>query len=110
MLPMKRLLFTSSILLFAAFTSLAQRAPSISSPEVHADNRVTFKYYSRNAQKVSLSGEFLTANQPLTKDTSGVWSITVGPVKPDIYPYAFWVDSVNVAEIGRASCRERVYI
>jgi enterochelin esterase family protein len=34
----------------------------------------------------------------MTKDTSGVWSITVGPVKPDIYPYAFWVDSVNVAD------------
>jgi enterochelin esterase family protein len=95
---MKRIFYILSTLFLANFVSKAQRAPSISSPEVHADNRVTFRYYSRTAQKVSLSGEFLTANQPMTKDTSGVWSITVGPIKPDIYPYAFWVDSVNVAD------------
>jgi enterochelin esterase family protein len=58
---------------------LAQRAPSISSPEVHPDNTVTFRYYSRTAQKVSVSGELLTAPQQLTKDTSGIWSVTVGP-------------------------------
>ena len=34
----------------------------------------------------------------MTKDTSGVWSITVAPVKPDIYPYSFWVDSIQVAD------------
>ena len=77
---------------------LGQRAPSISSPEVHPDNTVTFRYYSRTAQKVSVSGELLTAPQQLTKDTSGVWSVTVGPIKPDIYPYSFWVDSVLVAD------------
>jgi enterochelin esterase family protein len=95
---MKRFLYILSTFLFAAITALAQRAPSISSPEVHADNKVTFRYFSRSAKNVSLSGEFLTANQPMTKDTSGVWSITVGPVTPDIYPYAFWVDSVNIAD------------
>ena len=86
--------------LFLTGTSplLAQRAPSISSPEVHPDNTVTFRYYSRTAQKVSVSGELLTAPQQLTKDTSGVWSVTVGPIKPDIYPYSFWVDSVLVAD------------
>src|SRR5215203_6019444 len=95
---MKRSLFILSFLLFTTVSGLAQRAPSISSPEVHADNRVTFRYFSRTAQKVSLSGEFLTANQPMAKDTSGVWSITIGPIKPDIYPYSFWVDGVNVAD------------
>ena len=86
--------------LFLTGTSplLAQRAPLISSPEVHPDNTVTFRYYSRTAQKVSVSGELLTAPQQLTKDTSGVWSVTVGPIKPDIYPYSFWVDSVLVAD------------
>jgi len=34
----------------------------------------------------------------LTKDTSGIWSVTVGPIKPDIYPYSFLVDSVLVAD------------
>src|SRR5687768_5868787 len=95
---MKRSLYILANLLFAAITCSAQRAPAISSPEVHADNSVTFRYYSRTAQKVSLNGEFLTAREPMAKDTSGVWSITVGPIKPDIYPYSFWVDSVNVAD------------
>jgi enterochelin esterase-like enzyme len=82
----------------ASIASVAQRPPSIASPQVHADNSVTFKYYSRTAQKVFLSGEFLTARQEMTKDTSGVWSITVGPIKPDIYPYSFFVDSVQIAD------------
>src|SRR5215203_7422322 len=95
---MKRIFYILTTLFLVGITAKGQRAPSISSPEVHADNKVTFRYYSRTAQKVLLSGEFLTANQAMTKDTSGVWSITVGPVKPDIYPYAFWVDSVNLAD------------
>src|SRR5687767_10169760 len=95
---MKRSFYILSILLFGATTCIAQRAPAISSPEVHADNSVTFRYYSRTAQKVSLNGEFLPARQKMQKDTSGVWSVTVGPIKPDIYPYAFWVDSVNIAD------------
>ncbi|TDH23482.1 esterase [Segetibacter sp. 3557_3] len=86
------------MLVFTAVAGFSQRAPAISSPEVHADDKVTFKYYSRNAQKVMLSGEFLTANQAMTKDTSGIWSVTVGPIKPDIYPYSFLVDSVNLAD------------
>lgn len=85
-------------LLFIAVVATAQRPPSISSPDVHPDNTITFRYYSRTAQKVSVSGEMLTAPQQMTKDTSGVWSVTVGPVKPDIYPYSFWVDSVLTAD------------
>jgi enterochelin esterase-like enzyme len=95
---MKRSFYILSISLTTTIISLAQRAPSISSPEVHPDNTVTFRYYSRTAQKVSVSGEMLSAPQALTKDTSGVWSVTVGPIKPDIYPYAFWIDSVNIAD------------
>ena len=96
---MKHSLYILFVLfLTGASPLLAQRAPLISSPEVNPDNTVTFRYYSRTAQKVSVSGELLTAPQPLTKDTSGVWSVTVGPIKPDIYPYSFWVDSVLSAD------------
>jgi enterochelin esterase-like enzyme len=96
---MKHSLYILLVLfLSGASPLLAQRAPLISSPEVNPNNTVTFRYYSRTAQKVSVSGELLTAPQPLTKDTSGVWSVTVGPIKPDIYPYSFWVDSVLSAD------------
>ena len=34
----------------------------------------------------------------MTKDSSGVWSARLGPVEPDIYPYFFNVDGVQVAD------------
>jgi enterochelin esterase-like enzyme len=94
---MKKSLLIIAILTLATFIIRGQR-PSVISPEVHPDNSVTFRFYAANAQKVTLEAQFLTANKPMTREASGVWSITVAPVKPDIYPYAFWVDSVQVAD------------
>jgi enterochelin esterase-like enzyme len=95
---MKQTRLTIPLALLAGLFAQAQRPPSLSSPDVHADNTVTFRYYSRTAGKVSLSGEFLSTPQPMTRDTAGVWSVTVGPIKPDIYPYSFRVDSTLVAD------------
>jgi enterochelin esterase-like enzyme len=95
---MKHIAYILPVVLLAGLTTLAQRAPLLNSPEVHPDHSITFRYYSRNAKQVSVSGEFMSAPQQLTKDTSGVWSVTVPPVKPDIYPYSFWVDSVQLAD------------
>ncbi|MFN7120354.1 MAG: alpha/beta hydrolase, partial [Saprospiraceae bacterium] len=95
---MKRIIYTTYIIIISAITLVAQRPPAISSPDVHPDHSITFRYFSRNAKSVTLSGEFLSAPVALTKDTSGIWSVTVPPVKPDIYPYSFWVDSVQVAD------------
>ena len=95
---MKRICVLIPALYFLNIPIQAQRPPSISSPEVRDDNTVTFRYYSRTAQQVSVSGEFLPGLHRMTKDTSGVWSITVGPIKPDIYPYSFWSDTVQLAD------------
>ena len=95
---MKRYLCIIVLLISVVNSSTAQRPPAISSPDVHANNTVTFRFYAPNAKKVSLSGEFLKTNQSLTKDNTGIWSITVGPIKPDIYPYNFVVDSIGVAD------------
>jgi enterochelin esterase-like enzyme len=94
---MKKSLLIIFLITLVTFITQGQR-PSVISPEVHPDNSVTFRFFAANAQKVTLEAQFLTANKPMTKDASGVWSITVAPVKPDIYPYAFWVDSVQVAD------------
>jgi len=95
---MKQISCILSMLLLTGGTLLAQRPPSLNSPEVHPDNSITFRYFSRKATKVTLSGEFLSAPIPMAKDTSGVWSVTVPPVKPDIYPYNFRVDSIQIAD------------
>ncbi len=94
------LTFAFSLLLLAAtaFAQPATRTPPPPSPEVHADRTVTFRFRAPQAQKVELSGQFLRSNQPMQKDESGLWSITVGPVEPNLYPYNFVVDGVGVAD------------
>lgn len=92
---MRKILLTLIILVSSGAFLIAQR-PSVISPEVHPDNSVTFRYYARNAKSVSLDTEILPAPVNMTNDDSGVWSITIPPAKPDIYPYSFWVDSMEV--------------
>lgn len=94
----KSLVIFFSLALSAICPVRAQRPPSISSPEVSTDHSVTFRYFSRSAKHVTLSGEFLSLPRLMKKDTSGIWSITIESVKPDIYPYSFWVDSVQIAD------------
>lgn len=74
------------------------RAPQLQSPVVHPDRTVTFSVRAPNAKKVELSAQFLKGNQALTADTNGVWSVTVAPVEPNLYPYNFVVDGIGVAD------------
>ncbi|WP_232064807.1 esterase [Rhodocytophaga rosea] len=89
------------LLLFLAKASFAQppRGPLVVSPQVNADKTVTFRYLAPSAQQVLLNGgQFGSSAVPMAKDTSGIWSVTVGPVKPDIYPYSFQVNGVTVMD------------
>ncbi len=72
--------------------------PVVVSPQVNADNTVTFRLLAPTAKEVKLTGQFEKAPLPMTKDTQGVWSVTTGPVKPDMYPYSFNVDGLSVAD------------
>lgn len=81
-------------------TAVAQppRGPLVVSPQVNADKTVTFRYQAPQAKTVELSAQFEKAPVAMTKDAQGIWSVTVGPVKPDIYPYSFRVDGVTVMD------------
>lgn len=79
-------------------TSRVPRRAPLLSPEVRADRRVTFRFHAPGAKEVRLSGQFLKDNPPMTRDDAGLWSITVGPVEPDLYPYNFIVDGVGVSD------------
>ena len=94
---MKFILFTI-LATFVCFSVIGQRPPAISSPDVNPDNSITFRYFSKTAQRVYVSGEFLKTPVKMQSDTAGIWNVTVPPVTPDIYPYSFWVDSVQVAD------------
>src|SRR5437870_4681910 len=79
-----------------------QRTPddTLVSPEVSADHEVTFHIYAPQASEVSVGGDFVaTPPAPrLTKDEKGVWSVTVGPLTPDLYSYSFTVDGVKTVD------------
>ena len=68
------------------------------SPEVHADKRVTFRINAPKATEVTVYGDWMTGEEKLTKDENGVWSVTVGPLAPDFYSYAFTVDGVRTLD------------
>ncbi len=96
---LKRLLWLA--LLLGTLQSFGQppRGPYVRSPQVHDDQTVTFSYLAPDAKSLLLDGgQFGASNIPMTKDSIGIWSITVGPLKPDIYPYAFKVDGITVMD------------
>ncbi|MBN2318488.1 MAG: esterase [Acidobacteria bacterium] len=82
------------------------RAPALVSPEIHADNKVTFRLSAPEANEVTVSGEWMEgfgASEKMVKDDEGVWSITVGPLAPEFYGYSFNVDGVKALDPGNAS-------
>ena len=79
------------------------RVPQFVSPQVNTDNTVVFRLFAPSARDVKLNAQFERANVPMTKDTSGVWNVKVGPVKPDMYPYHFVVDGISVADPGNSA-------
>ncbi|HSZ18562.1 MAG TPA: alpha/beta hydrolase-fold protein [Candidatus Acidoferrum sp.] len=92
---MKRNLFLLLACLLAAITGLAQTPPLIS-PEVHSDNRVTFRFRAPNDKEVAVSLEGLPKPIPMQKDEQGVWSVTTEPLAPDYYGYAIVADGVSM--------------
>jgi len=78
---------------------------TLNSPDVRDDRTVTFRLKAPAAKEVTLTGvAILTAlgktgqKVPFTKGDDGVWTLTVGPLKPDMYQYYFNVDGVQMAD------------
>jgi len=88
-------------LILLPLASMAQpRPPAVASPEVHADRTVTFRLQAPKATEVRLTGDVVKTPQALERDAKGVWSITIGPLRPDLYSYRFSVDGITVADPG----------
>ena len=73
---------------------MGQQAPST---VVNNDGTVTFNYSNRNAKSVKVWTQF-SESVEMTKGANGVWTVTVGPAEPDIYPYHFEVDGISVMD------------
>ena len=92
-----RTIITSLAILSCAFISSAQMREPVASPIVHPDNTVTFNLVAPEAENVKISAQFAPKTD-MVKGENGVWTITLGPVAPDIYPYCFEVDGVAVMD------------
>jgi enterochelin esterase family protein len=76
-------------------------AAALVSPEVHPDQRVTFRLAAPKSTEVKLWGEWISkynTTEPMQKGADGVWTTTVGPLKPNLYSYIFLVDGVVVGD------------
>ena len=90
-----------SLVLLLPMLGLAQpRPPALVSPEVRADRTVTFRVSAPKAASVQLTGDAVKSPQALERDSAGVWSVTIGPLRPDLYSYRFSVDGLAVVDPG----------
>jgi enterochelin esterase-like enzyme len=92
------------VLLPVTLQAQQTQRPAITSPEILTDGRVVFRLFAPKASEVQLSGDWMGAKPPemLSKDESGVWSVTAGPFEPNIYTYGFVIDGVRTSD---PSCR-----
>ncbi|WP_455169219.1 esterase [Aegicerativicinus sediminis] len=103
-------LFISSLVFHQAFGQEAIFSnQDITSPEIHDDKSVTFRFFAPTADSVKVTGDFLPTikketqwgmvdaptQADLTKDKNGLWSFTSDPLMPELYNYSFIVDGVS---------------
>lgn len=91
-----------SILLFTPLLAMGQQAlfdaSNLKSPEINADNSVTFRVYAPKAETVIVNGDFSGSPLTLTNDGNGVWSANSGSLAPELYQYAFDIDGVRTLD------------
>lgn len=75
------------------------------------DSIITFRLYAPNARHVKVESDCLVPDQKdnsafgghtrqrkMRKDSTGVWSLTTEPVKPEVYQYRFVVDGKKIED------------
>jgi enterochelin esterase-like enzyme len=74
--------------------------PRVVSPDVQPDRKVTFRILAPKAQEVTVRGGWAGGGEgtALTKGEGDVWSVTVGPLEPNLYEYSFSVDGLKVVD------------
>ncbi len=86
--------------------ALAQFGGGPQSPEVRDDRTVTFRLPADKAGNVSVVfGEGAPETHAMTRGADGVWSVTIGPVEPEVYIYHFMVDGLRVLDLANTSLK-----
>lgn len=106
-----------AVAMMACLSSFAQQAlwgvPQITSPEIHADNTVTFRMKAPKAVKVQVTGDFLPTQKiqtpygefdgpgvaDLKEGKDGLWEYTTtAPLASELYSYSFVVDGQRMMD------------
>ncbi len=71
-----------------------------SGPEIHADNRVTFRLRADDAKEVSLRGQWSKEPLPMVREEGEKpkWTITTEPIAAGVWEYGFVVDGLSVID------------
>ena len=67
-------------------------------PAVHADGQVTFYFADPGAADVQMSLSGHAHPLPMQKNDQGLWTLTVGPLAPEVYSYKFIADGVPLLD------------
>jgi enterochelin esterase-like enzyme len=102
-LIMKRKLSILSLLL--SLRAPAQQPPTIISPDIQPDGKVTFRLLDPGAKEVKLQFDGTPQPSPMTRDDTGLWSLTLGPLDPNIYSYIFIADGVKLLDPGNPTIK-----
>ena len=82
------------------------RRPFSPSPEILPDNQVTFRLQAPDASEVLLNGDWEGGSGvPMVRDGQGLWSVTVGPLAPELWGYTFSVDGVRTLDPRNSSTK-----
>ena len=118
MKEMKKIILTA-VTLLVGISVHAQQAlgpgTGIISPEINANNTVTFRYYNPKAVTVQISGDFLPSQKitymmegqeriweaPGRADLvehNGLWTYTSAPLEGELYSYTLYVDGQKMMD------------
>ncbi len=83
--------------LFLCLTSVLCTAAVSAQPSPNNDGTVTFRYKNDSAKNVQVDVQFC-GRKDMKRGADGTWTVTLGPAAPDLYPYHYIVDGLNVMD------------
>ena len=80
----------------------SQRVRPPASPQVHPDGSITFSILAPESKNVMLTVTNIPDTMQMNRDENGIWSLTIGPLEPEIWEYSFLVDTVTCIDTQNA--------
>jgi len=98
-----KLIFASIVVLAGTQVSAQQALWNnnlVVSPQINADNTVTFRYHNPSAKSVKVKGDFTSSPEiVLVNNGEGIWEgTTPAPLAPELYSYSIEVDGVRTTD------------